>query len=423
MLNRIAFYVVAILLAVLPFHAFGWTWFHSFFWQANWTIVVQAWKEIFVGLLVLLALFRLPSLAKKNWQLLKTPVNLFALALILLALGYAIFGPGDPLQRVYGLRTATLFLVAFLAIQLFEWSPIQRTRLIQITLGSAAFVILFGILQKTVLPPDFLAYFGYSENISSWLPGGNLPMYHLIGETDIIRLQSTFAGPNQLSTYLLVVLPLAAIAWWRQRSNRLAAIVTLGSLPVFFFTYSRAVWIGLACILLSLVTYQWRSKLKPKLRKKLLLGGIVASIALISLITFQSNFSEIVFRRASTSAHFERSLAAIEIVKANPLGLGIGTTAGVSQRFDSTSIGLTPENTYLGITLELGWLGGLLFLGFLAALLLILNRIKSPLRYSLVGIMTVALFLHPLEDSPTALTLFLLAGITITVVEESDSRA
>jgi hypothetical protein len=92
---------------------------------------------------------------------------------------------------------------------------------------------------------------------------------------------------------------------------------------------------------------------------------------------------------------------------ANPLGLGLGSTAGGAQRYGD---GLTPENMYLGATLETGWIGGALYVLFLVLLLRALWQHDSTLAYGLLGVMVVGVFLHPLDDATLAISLGVLAG-------------
>jgi len=414
-IDRLAFWVCVILLALLPFHAFLFTWFHSFFWQQDFVIFVQAWKEILLGILGILALFKLfltlkfPS-SKSFW---------LGFSLILLAVVYLVFDEGILLQRVLGLRNLTLFLGIFLAVKFFDFEKERVEKLKKIVLIASGLVVLFALLQKFILPPDFLVSFGYSENVSSWLPGGNLPAYHLVeGKADLIRLQSTFAGPNQLAAFLIVILPFAISELWRKlKSASLAkkkvqavweVFLILGGVLTLIFTFSRSAWLGGICIFLVFAIYQWRKNLPKKIKQKLLFGGVLGIIALALLTFFQPNFREIFLRDASTLAHFERSREAFTLMLQNPLGVGLGETGGVSQRFENS---LTPENSYLSFALELGWLGGILFLAFFVMLLFELRKSNSPLFFSLVGVLTIMFFLHPLEDAPTALILFLLAGL------------
>jgi hypothetical protein len=416
-LDQSAWWICAILLVVLPFHAFLFTWLKSFFWTENWTILAQAWKEILVGFLVILAI-------GKFWQKRKLPAEKsFWLGgiLIILAIFYAIFGDGIWGQKILGLRTATLFLGIFLAVRFFDFKKLEIEQLKKIILISSGGVILFALLQKFLLPPDFLVNFGYSANVSSWLPGGNLPAYHLVGSSETIRLQSTFAGPNQLAAFLLVILPLMIAEFWQSWKKFGAArrnleggdwwkwFLILGGIFALIFTFSRSAWLGAIGIFLIFAIEMWRKNLSRKIKQRIFFGGIAAILGGIILFFSGENFREVFWRAASTEEHFERTINAAQLVWENPIGLGLGQTAGVSQRFGE---GITPENTYLGTTLELGWLGGILFLIFCSRLLWELKKSSSPLFFSLSGILIIALFLHPLEDAPTALTLFLLAGIS-----------
>ncbi len=404
-LDRTAFAIVTVLLVLLPFHAFLWTWFHSFFWTNEWTIVVQSWKEILVGSLAILAFVKLISIRK----LPRKRTFWVGVSFIVLAIFYALFFDGIWMQKILGLRAATLFLVAFLSLQFFDFGERNHT-LLRIVLTSSCLVILFALAQKFLLPVDFLTNFGYSTNVSSWLPNGNLPIYHLVGNSETIRIQSTFAGPNQLAAFLLLILPLAIFEFWRTKNwtKYFLAAEILGGVLILIFTFSRSAWLGAIAIFLIFALEMWRQNLPKKLKQKLFVGGILALVGFGILLFSSGNCNEIISRVDSTSEHFEKSLAAAELVVKNPLGLGLGSTAGVSQRFENP---FTPENTFLGIALELGWLGGILFLVFCVELLRELKNNDSPLFYSLVGILVVAFFLHPLEDAPTALTLFLLAGM------------
>jgi hypothetical protein len=408
-LDKFAFALVLILLALLPFHAFLYTWLHSFFWQQSFVVFFQAWKEILLAILGLLAFAKLLATHK-------IPQNksfLFALLLITLASLY-LLRDGIFAQKVYGLRNATMFLLAFIAMQLFDFREGKLKRVKHIVLFCGRIVILFALLQKFILPSDFLKHFGYSEVVSAWLPNGNLPMYHLVeGNEDLIRLQATFSGPNQLGSYLLVILPLAIYEFWERRRSKgwwkwfLFSLVVAGFLALTF-TFSRSAWLGGVAILVFFAIREWRKNLPKKLKKKLLWGGILGVATLAILGFSQAEFREIFVRNSSTFAHFERSREAFEMMLTHPLGIGLGETAGVSQRFENP---FTPENTYLSFALELGWLGGILFLAFLLTLLFETKKAKSPLFFSLLGIMIVMFFLHPLEDAPTALTLFLLLGM------------
>lgn len=418
MTRRLAFALVLALIALLPFHAFAWTWFHSYFWTDSWAIVVQAWKEILVGILACIA----------SVHFLREPRRLLAGAnlLVIAALGaiamFTLIGPGELTQKIYGARTLALPLIAFLAAQATQPSDHARS-ILKITLFTVSgLVAAFALAQIFILPTDFLASFGYSTVVSTWLPGGNLPMYHIVGGTDLIRAQSTFAGPNQLGAYLVLLLPLVLgttlFAWRTTREQRVKVWVLIGLMSILTLalalTYSRAAWLaaGIEFIVLAIayVHHHHRHYLTRRTFALVIFMNLILMSSIFVLIP--TEWETTLIRTASTSGHATRTLTALHEVVAHPAGLGLGSTAGISQRFDeATHVGLTPENTYLGWLLELGWLGGALIMATFATLTYHLARRRNPLAVSLIGIGVIALVLHPLEDAPTALTLALLAGL------------
>jgi len=425
-MNRLAFLLTAGLLALLPFHAFLFTWLQGNFWGAEWLIGVQAWKEIIILLLATTAGWRILTGRVSPKELLRKPANLFAIALLLLGSVYLALGDDELMQRVLGYRNLSVWLVLFLAVQCFSFTSTQIRQLFRVVLGSGALVVTLALVQHFFLPADILKYFGYSENVSSWLPGGNLPMYHLVGETGLIRLQATFAGPNQLATYLLIIITLAAEAFWKNAKHRARywlALLVLGGVTALIFTYSRSAWLGFYGIALYFIAlYTWREYKHVGL---IVLASIIATKLALSFaaIHYMPDLYESILRQASSAAHLERTIEGVNLIAAEPLGYGLGSSAGISQRFDAAHVGITPENTYLGVALELGWLGGILFIGFIGSLLIRLRKVHEPLFFSLLGIATVMLFLHPLEDMPTALTLFALVGCAHSQLEKKVTSA
>jgi O-antigen ligase len=63
-----------------------------------------------------------------------------------------------------------------------------------------------------------------------------------------------------------------------------------------------------------------------------------------------------------------------------PLGIGLGSTAGVSARFESQLQrgAIHADNTYGGVLLETGWVGGLLFMAIVIHTLIAGFRSASP---------------------------------------------
>ena len=378
-------------------------------------VVVQAWKEMVLGILCLLALpgfFRQPQRLLTRW-------NIFAVLLLVLGCGYLLFAQTIT-QAVLGFRTLALPWVMYVVVQYLPVASAELRILLRTLTVMVLIVCGFGLLQYLVLPADFLRHFGYSAVVNTWLPGGNIPMYQTVGESGWLRVQSTFAGPNQLASWLLVVLPLvwwfgmrvAAVAWRR------AAYVAcaLGALTLIL-TFSRGGALGLLVIAgIYAAGELWR---------KFGMRGIAVGLSFVvgMLVVFSvavatlPQLRDTLVRTGSTSAHLIHLQDAGVLALQHPFGLGLGTTAGVSQRFDEAEhVGITPENTFLAITLELGYVGGVLFVLALGMLLQALVRVRAAAAYSVLGIFCMLLVLHPLDDAPTALYFGLLAGLGVSQV-------
>ena len=169
-------------------------------------------------------------------------------------------------------------------------------------------------------------------------------------------------------------------------------------------------------------------------------------------------FPDVVLRAASSRDHFHRSLEAIQIIAAHPLGLGLGTAGPATNRTADPCVfleegadfawakahpnlcvftgdqqvqpdipcicPLLPENWYLQIGIELGVLG-LVFYSTLLILLLqrliphppafaqLFPIVHSSIFLSFLGISIVALFLHSFESSAVAYTMWMLLGVYI----------
>ena len=114
---------------------------------------------------------------------------------------------------------------------------------------------------------------------------------------------------------------------------------------------------------------------------------------------------------------------------AHPLGQGLGSAGPASYR---TGFPIIPESWYLQVGIEFGFIGLLLFLSsmvYMAKKLLTGQSISSQgiqdnecamqrlaALAGFLGVLTIAFFLHTLEDSAVSLTLFGLLGLLLGTV-------
>jgi O-antigen ligase len=122
--------------------------------------------------------------------------------------------------------------------------------------------------------------------------------------------------------------------------------------------------------------------------------------------------------------HVDSLRNGVDSVVAHPFGQGLGTSAGVGQRFQVQDATVT-ENYYLQVGVEVGILGLGIFVALTLAMLRRLNRAAkavpdlgiSAVRGAAVGLAVGAFFLHTWNDFGVAWTLWGLAGASIGIAE------
>lgn len=405
------------LVALMPFHAFLSVWLGT---TLGHRALIQSWKEVLLVILCGLAIWLVIREPERLGRL-RQPAILVAGAFLAIALIVtALLRPGFS-TALYGLKIDGEFLVAF-GLATLVAAPAFGRRLVTTALASASLVVVFGLLQSTVLPPDFLIHFGYG-------PTTVLPYEHLQAGVSSLRFGSTLGGPNQLGTYLIIPLSLWAVMVMRDRRWWLA-LAFIPGLWVMIHTYSRGAWIGLlaalAVVSLGLMTRTWRRWTGVGM------GAVIVIIALLSPIWLKSPLIQhyalhgaTLFQsgQGSDYQHLDSLRQGLSAIAGAPLGHGLGT-AGPAVFF--TGSGRIFESYYLQVGYETGLLGLVLF-GALVILVgrgLWRRRLVSPaalgLVAALIGISINALVLPVWTDSTGALTFWILAGALAAVALTSE---
>ena len=401
----------------MPFHAFLSVWLGSF---THHQAVIQSWKEVLLVVLSALAASLLVSSPQARDRLRTWPVIL-AGAFALVASTVTLFSHASLTAVAFGAKTDFEFLVAFVLAVIASSAIIMR-RLTWAILVPAAIVVGFGILQVTTLPADFLTHFGYG-------PATIQPFLVLDPAIGSLRFSSTLGGPNQLGTYLLLPMALAAIIAIRKRYWWLLAIPVLGLIPLLH-TYSRAAWLGAvatALVVLALVTPR---RLLAWLAGVVALCGIVAALLTDQLLKSGGNFQYYLLHsslkwnslRGSDFEHLNSLRTGVSETLAQPLGHGLGS-AGPAV-FHSGS-GAVIESNYLQLSYESGLAGLALFVGILVSLAFELGRraaandIAAATLATLTGMCVTCIFLPSWTDSSTALIFWIAAGTVVGLSPET----
>ncbi|MBI4034532.1 O-antigen ligase family protein [Candidatus Saccharibacteria bacterium] len=417
-LGKFLSWAAAFIFVLLPFHALLTTWAGS---NTGHLDLWRIWKEIIIAILVVPATYLLSSSTQlRNWfrrSWLPRLIGLYfllhlALAIWALAADYTNT-EATTYALIINLRFLTFFLICLIIASHSDWLKRHWAKLLLIPAG---LVVLFGLLQKLILPYDWLRHFGYRPDTT--------PAYQTVDASlDFKRIQSTLRGANPLGAYLTMVIPAAMMAIKRNWIFKTGLLI--GSIYVLFFSYSRSAWIGTA---LALALLAWWSVSHARRQNLVLL--IAAAAVLISaggyyLAHYNQAAQKTLFHTnasssSTASSNAERVAAlkrgASDIIH-QPLGRGPGTAGPASFRNDGHQPRVA-ENYYLQIGQEAGMLGIALF----AAINILLARelwrqrrdiLAKLLLASLAGISFINLVSHAWTDDTLSLMWWGLAGIAL----------
>lgn len=251
----------------------------------------------------------------------------------------------------------------------------------------------------------------------------DIRVYGVIGSTKFVRTGSVFLSALTAGFYLVIGFGLAfervtrpARTW---RSTLVAMLIGTGIL----LTQTRsAILAGLVVVAVAFAPAAGRGR-----HWRTQLALVVAALALIAVPAVVS--SGVGRRVRSTTAsnsdnqgHVSGLFAGLDTIRAHPLGLGLGTSAGVGQRTSAGgSQAVIAENGYLQVGIELGVLGLIIFAALTATLLAALRSAarRSPHAViagswgALAGLAVATWFLQTWVDFGVAWTAWGLAGTAI----------
>ena len=417
---KILSWLVAAILVLLPFHALLTTWAGSNFGHLD---TWRVWKEIlFLLMLPPAAWLVWHSPVLKKWLVNSWIMRLFAVYIFLhLVLGIWAYANHEVNKTalvyslIVNLRFIGFFILCFIVA---AYSDFLRRHWRKILLLPAGIVILFGLVQKFLLPYDFLRHFGYGSS--------TIPAYQTVdANLDYRRIQSILRGANPLGAYLVLVIPALGVGAKKSRILRLG--VTLAGLLALLFSYSRSAWLGLVAAAATLRAMTLRT-LNIGYRMVMV---IIALLILVGVGIYLTNKSEeaqnVLFHTSDDSASARSSnadrLASLETgakdVIHQPLGRGPGTAGPASFRNDQPP--RIAENYFLQIGQEVGVIGIALFVAInvLVARELWARRkdqLAKVLLASLIGLTFVNLLSHAWTDDTISYLWWGLAGIALTPI-------
>ncbi len=380
---------------------------------------IKAWKELLMGaglVLFITAAVRRNMvgtlLADRIMQLSIVYAGLHFVLVAVFQNGLAEAGAG----LLIDLRYILYFVLVYGTARMI---PEFRRPFIYVSVGGAAVVVLFALLQLFVLPKDFLSNIGYSKNtIAPYLTVDENPAY--------VRINSTLRGPNPLGAYAVIIISLltAAVIKWKSgtRGYIVAAVVAIATGLILGASYSRSAVIGAVVAVVTVATVAVSSRVRKRLVITVVVAAAVA-IATIAVLRDNPYISSVVLHNSPTTGasidsnegHADSLVHGLSWVGQLPFGAGIGSTGSASLSGDRPFI---VENQYLFIAHETGWLGLALFVWLFIEIMrrLWMHR-RSVLALGVfgsgVGLAVIGLLLPVWVDDTVSIVWWGLAAVSV----------
>jgi hypothetical protein len=416
------------ILLVVPFHALLTVWAaDNFGHYTAWRL----WKEVLLLLAaglsagILLLDNELRRSFAKAWLL--RLIGLYALLVI--AAGVIAYLRHEVTRTA--LLDGIILDLRFLLFFAVTWVLTKKTSVLymnwrKLLFGPALIIVGIGLLQRFVLPIDFLKHFGYGS--------ATIDPYETVDQKRAyVRLQSTLRGANPLGAYLVIILTAIGTLVTRVRirwHKALWVVIGLLSLLVLFYTYSRSALLGAIMSVGIMVALGLRHR--PHLWR---LGALVVIAALLGVggafISLKDNdrFQNTFFHtdehsqssKSSNTGHLQALKQGARDIIHQPLGGGTGS-AGPASAHNAGRVRIA-ENYFVQIGQETGILGLLLFVAICIQVGVALARrerdsLARVLLTSLVGISVIGLFSHVWTDDTLAYIWWGFAGVAIARLRE-----
>jgi len=416
---RLANVLVAILMAVVPFHAFLTVWASTL--VGHFTLL-RLWDEallLILSCLVGALLVRDKALRATffNSRLTRL-VGLYALVMLLLGVISLSKGEVGVKATAYSFVINLRFLVWLLAVWVValhsDWLLRHWRRIVFVPL---AVTVAFGLLQFFVLPHNFLKHFGYNDTVSY------VATVTLNQDSSTIRVQSFLRGANPFGAYLMALLPLVLVCVGRWRRSWRYWLLAGASAAALFLTFSRSAWLGTA---VALVLLGWFVLARYRRVYLYVLAALVAvTMGGLFLLRGSGGVQNALLHKSqhstasvtSNQGHESALRSSLRDLTTQPFGDGPGT-AGQPGVYNTGHPSRNTESYWLEIALEMGWPGLLLFGTIVGVVGYELfrrfeYRLAVGLFVTLCGLVVVNFFAYGWTDDTLAYVWWGLVGVSL----------
>jgi putative inorganic carbon (HCO3(-)) transporter len=318
------------------------------------------------------------------------PFRLYRYAVIFLLASFAIAVANG--RRIVTHHPHLLALVLAFAILAFQSLSVAREYGLAVRRLGAFFKVLIAVVIVVQFTRDrkefrrFLLVLAGGILLSDYLPfivhpPGRFASLSMLWSQGIVRYEGFVFEPNTFALFQLFLIPVLVFFAGAYRKRRVAfpffAFLIIASIGVLALSFSRGGFVGLACLLLTLVVVERKNK-------PLFLFGlslVAASIVFIPGVYWERIGSVFDFatKRSGDFAiwtRLETMRVALRLGLTHPL-LGVGIDNFIPSAAYLIPIGLTVHSVFLQIFSELGFVALSLFIGIIICNFSIIRRMMK----------------------------------------------
>jgi hypothetical protein len=333
--------------------------------------IVQPWKELLALLvifLVALKVFLSSRISRLHF------LDFLVLTYFGLNFLYLLVPHGTEFTvRLFGFRANTFWVVIYWLGRLVPISKKLQKWILASLVGVGFLAGIMTVVEVFFLPPDWpvrLGMMDYLREFFNVVSRGNYGLtWTFETATGIRRRSAFFANPLELASSTLVTGAAAfyLINYFKPRTRgKLLALISYGMITLsLLLSVSRASMVAFFVQLLIMSVW---------FRKRILtffIGGVGILGIIIVLFFAGDSITEFVvdtitFENPSSRHHLEQWILGAEAIIDNPLGLGLGSSGRIGDRFGSQTGG---ENQFVVVGVDLGVMGLLLYIAILLSVI------------------------------------------------------